>query len=183
MSDPDFYTALSEVNNNEPNIAILDDSDTPASTSTFQPNVVILKEDFSAIFNADSGIYTADASKIYAAKAVVVPETAAVMEVIMHWLYEDSMPEILDEIADIYNAAKKYQLKTLQNILVKRLDRFNSGAKSIVKMMESALEQQNEEVLKKLVSIFKEDKALRRAPEFTALLNQYGVRLMEYFIG
>lgn len=180
--DPEFYNILVDISQ----------SDIVASSiykryNINQSNTTLVEKDSSgASYPANPNITTAEKSKTASqasfALSVTVPETAAVMEAIINWLYEKTIPEDSETFGNIYKAACKYNFRDLRVHIESQIEQRKENIAFITEMMEIALEQSNEEVLKKLVSVFKKNKALLKTSEFTALLDQYGVRLMEHFI-
>lgn len=181
---PEFHAIISDTRSNQPNILA-------SNTSSFwghnQPNITILKEDFTGIFNSsDSNVVTTRratvSSQLNIVQRVTVPETAAVIEAIIDWLYESKIPGEAEQLADIYKAASKYKLAALRSLIVGQIEQLKGNTAFIISMMKIALEQKNEDLIKIIVPIIKSDGLMRQSLEFQTQLSQYGLLLAEYFV-
>lgn len=180
--DPGFYNMLVSISRSS--IMTLN-ADSPWNTD--QPNIVLVEERFPSTSDVTSQNVaipgkTRNPQQSNIALSVTVLETAVVMEAVINWLYEKVIPEDPEILPNIYCAACKYKLKDLRMYIESRIENYNDNVAFIAKMVRIALWQGNEEVLKRLVSIFKRNRALLETSEYTTLLNQHGTQLMEYFI-
>jgi hypothetical protein len=116
------------------------------------------------------------------AQQITVTETAPVMEAIMTWLYEDCITEDPEALADIYRAARKYQLTELCSQILKQIRQLKNNAQFIVNMTSVALELKDEDLIRRLIFVLKANKSLRKVPEFQTLLSKHGMQLIEYFM-
>jgi hypothetical protein len=91
-------------------------------------------------------------------------------------------PEDPEILADIYKTANEYDLKELCSHIENQVERFKDSYRFIVGMMRIALEQNNEDLIKRLIPIFKTNKALHQSSEFRILLSQYAMQLAEYLL-
>lgn len=148
------------------------------------PNITVSREDFSktpnecfdTITSSEAGLATQKHIK----EVIKVSETAIVMEEIINWLYTDKISADSELFPDIYEAAQKYQQKSLCNYIEDQIEELKDNHKFIISMMRIALEQEKEDLIKKLISIFRANKTLYKSTEFKKQLGQYGMQLTTY---
>lgn len=181
--DPEFYAALSE--SIEPNIKVSDVQSSQENPDYISRDSIPLKRKFheSSIndCNAVASKEVQDSVQRTAFKAIKVTETAPVMEAFMSWLYEDIFPEEAEILAGMYRAARKYQQKALCDYIEAKIEQFKDNHNFIIKMMQAAFEQENEDIIKRLIPTVKADTLLRRSPEYKTIFIQYGFEIAEYF--
>lgn len=142
-----------------------------------QADISGLKNGLPEVNNAESNSKSTKAveAPIFSSiiQRIYVLETAAVMEAIMDWLYEDRIFEDSDMFADIYRAASKYKLEELCNYIVSQIEHYEDDAKFVTSMMKIALEHKDEKLIRELVPIFKANTVLHKSSELEAQLSQY----------
>lgn len=100
----------------------------------------------------------------------------------MDWLYEDHVPTDPEIFTGIYKAACRYHIKELCTYTVSQIEQLKDNAELIISMMRIALEQRDEDTIRKTVAIFKANPSLRQNPEYQEQLGKYGLQLVEHFM-
>lgn len=180
MSDPEFFNILAINSKHKRNVTASNRAD---NQYNHQPNIAILEEDIlEAADIVDSDIKPASQTQLSTVQKAELSESAAVMEAIIDWVYEDKISEDSKLYADIYKAASKYHFKDLCAYIASQIDQLKDNAKFIVSMTRIAFEQNDESLIRKLAPIFKANPSLRQTSEYKTQLNEYGLQLLEYIM-